>query len=252
MSRSETSTHVLDLTERRRLEDRLRGVLRRSGEPMDEAEQLLDALVEQHEGDRRRVIRELHDDALQLLTTLGRRLGSLRQEARSDLRVELMELEDLAKQAIRRLRRIMEEPSAAGMERLRLLPTLRARLRELQAQLGVGCVLQNRLRTEPPPEARVALLRIAGEALANVRKHARARRVEICLEDRNGGIRLCVRDDGCGFDPGGAHRPGHFGLRLMRERAELAGGSLSVGAAPGRGTTVECWLPVGDEGPGRV
>jgi signal transduction histidine kinase len=245
MPGSKAPTHILDLTERRRLEDRLRELLLRLGEDGGEAERLLDALLELHEHERRRVIQDIHDDPLQLMTTTVRRLGLLRQEAPSNLREQLMELEELTRQAVARLRRVMGGPTSPALERMRLLPTLRARLHELRSRLGVGCVLQNRLRSEPPTEVRVALVRIAVEALTNVRRHAKARRVEVCLEDRGDGILLRVRDDGRGFDPDEIpRRPGHFGLRVMRERAELAGGWLSVTSARGRGTTVDCWIPV--------
>jgi signal transduction histidine kinase len=57
---------------------------------------------------------------------------------------------------------------------------------------------------------------------------------------------LIVKDNGVGFDPGelAEHSlPGHMGLRAMRQRAQVAGGWLQVDSAPGKGTTIRCWLP---------
>jgi two-component system nitrate/nitrite sensor histidine kinase NarX len=89
------------------------------------------------------------------------------------------------------------------------------------------------------------LMRIAQEALANVRKHAHASRVLVQLRREAAGWGLIVRDDGAGFDPqaalGTASR--HFGLAIMRERAEGLGGTLHIEAAPGAGTTVTAHIP---------
>ena len=85
-----------------------------------------------------------------------------------------------------------------------------------------------------PPEAEVALLRTAQEALANVAKHARAARVGLTLSymERRGA--LDVRDDGRGFDPTPTHRStgGGFGLVAMRQRVEALSGTLQVESEP--------------------
>jgi signal transduction histidine kinase len=105
--------------------------------------------------------------------------------------------------------------------------------------------LRDELDDEPPPETRTTLYRIVLEVLANVRKHAHATSVEVVLSAVGGGFRLRVEDDGRGFqlEGDGADRPGHLGFSAMRERAEMAGGRLSLESEPGAGTTVEVWLP---------
>jgi len=109
---------------------------------------------------------------------------------------------------------------------------------------------------ELAPEAQEALLRVAQEALANVRKHARARRVRLTLSYLDDATLLDVRDDGVGFDPeapDGNGSGGGFGLAGMRERLAAHGGTLTVEATPGQGTTVAAALPRGpaDAGDGR-
>jgi signal transduction histidine kinase len=96
----------------------------------------------------------------------------------------------------------------------------------------------------------VIVYRIIQEALANVRKHARARRVAAHLESSDGGYRVRVSDDGRGFSAEQLARaiPGNFGLTSMRERAEMAGGWWRVGGRPGGGTEVEFWVPEPGEG----
>ena len=100
------------------------------------------------------------------------------------------------------------------------------------------------------PEAQVALLRTAQEALANVRKHARADKVNITLSHMDDRVVLDVLDDGVGFECApartalGAQDEGGFGLIAMRERIELLGGTLLVESAPGEGTTLMAELPI--------
>jgi signal transduction histidine kinase len=94
------------------------------------------------------------------------------------------------------------------------------------------------------PDAEVTLLRVTQEALANVRKHARAGRVALTLSYMDGEAALDVRDDGVGF-VGGLGPNGGLGLRGMRERVEALGGRLAVESAPGAGTTIAVTVPVG-------
>ncbi|HEY2579476.1 MAG TPA: sensor histidine kinase [Streptosporangiaceae bacterium] len=93
-----------------------------------------------------------------------------------------------------------------------------------------------------PQDCEVALLRAAQEALANVRKHARARHVQLTLEYAADATRLTVSDDGVGFAQ--YPRADGFGLRGMHSRAQLVGGSLTVRTKPGWGTTIDFEVPV--------
>jgi signal transduction histidine kinase len=81
------------------------------------------------------------------------------------------------------------------------------------------------------------------ESLTNIAKHAQATQVEVTLEREGGSVVLTVRDNGRGFEAGGARKPGSFGLVGLRERAYLLGGEVTVRSAPGEGTTVEFTLP---------
>jgi signal transduction histidine kinase len=90
---------------------------------------------------------------------------------------------------------------------------------------------------DPPLERKVALYRIAQEALNNVVKYAEASKVAVTLLDDGRSLRLAVADDGRGFDPG-VIPPDSFGLGIMTERAEATGGELVVESSPGKGTTV--------------
>jgi signal transduction histidine kinase len=92
---------------------------------------------------------------------------------------------------------------------------------------------------EPPAEVKVALYRIAQEALNNVVKHADAAHVALSLSCNAEAITLAVQDDGCGFDPDMTPRE-RLGQRSMQERACAIGAQLIVTSTPGEGTTITC------------
>jgi signal transduction histidine kinase len=97
------------------------------------------------------------------------------------------------------------------------------------------------LKRPLPTTTEVVLLRVAQESLANVRKHAAAREVDVDLCYGDDVVVLTVADDGEGFDP--ATVSGGFGLGGMRDRVRQAGGTFSVEAAPGQGTVVRAEVP---------
>jgi len=91
-----------------------------------------------------------------------------------------------------------------------------------------------------PPDAELALFRIAQEALADIAAHADAHALQVRLERRPHGTLLVVQDDGRGFDP---HTPDETGLVGARERLRLLGGRLTVASAVGSGTTLTARVP---------
>jgi two-component system NarL family sensor kinase len=104
------------------------------------------------------------------------------------------------------------------------------------------------LRAEPLPlPVEAELFRIAQQAVANIRAHARAHEVMVTLRRRGHTVSLSIRDDGRGFDPS-AVGPGCHGLVGMRERAALVGGRLRVRSRPGGGTTITASIPLALEG----
>jgi len=100
------------------------------------------------------------------------------------------------------------------------------------------------------PLIHLLVYQLAREALSNAARHANATTIVLVLDEDAESIRLRVTDDGQGFSMLGVDSSSHFGLQLMRERVELAGGLLLVDSHPGEGTTVLARLPIQEKGPG--
>jgi len=141
------------------------------------------------------------------------------------------------------------------LDQLGLVPSLRQLVATYSANTGIPVRLE--VPREPvrlSPERTIAVYRIAQEALTNAAKHAAARCVTVDVRLRAGRLEIVVRDDGRGFDlaraarrdgPGGGG-PG-VGLFGMEERARLAGGTLRLSSAPGRGTEISLNVPLDGE-----
>jgi signal transduction histidine kinase len=196
------------------------------------------------EEERGRIAREIHDDALQSLGAIALRLSLFGKRASDeDERRAVATLLDLTRDSAERLRSLVFDLRADVLEQ-GLSRALRSYVFEAPTPLPIGCRIESRLRTEPPMRISLPLYRVAQEALTNVRKHAEAGTVRIVLDEVRDGIRLRVQDDGRGFDLAtGPGVPGHLGLAAMRERVELLGGRLTIRSAPGKGTTVQAWVP---------
>jgi signal transduction histidine kinase len=197
------------------------------------------------EEERARIARDIHDDTLQSLGAIALRLSLFaNRTSDEEQRRSIATLLELTRDSAERLRTLVFDLRGDVLEQ-GLVHALRSYVFDAPTPLPVRCRIDSRLRTEPPMQVSLVLYRLAQEVLTNVRKHARANSVDVRLDEVRGGIRLRVRDDGCGFNlPTGAGTPGHLGLAAMRERAELAKGRLSIQSAPGQGTTVEAWVPL--------
>jgi signal transduction histidine kinase len=222
---------------------RARNAALRPVDPGDRHE-LLAAFVAAGEEERRRIAADIHDDSIQVIAALGMRLQMLRRTLSDPEQLAfLTEAEDAVQLSISRLRHLVVELHPPGLEQEGLSVALSIALDAVH-DATAAYRFEDRLSAQPGTEASAILFRIAHEALENVRAHARASTVAVTLLERDGGLAVRIADDGCGFEPELA-APGSAcpGFAAMRARAELACGSLHVESAPGRGTTVEAWLP---------
>jgi signal transduction histidine kinase len=223
----------------------------------EERRMLLGRVVSAAEEERQRIAGDIHDDSVQVMAAVTMRLHILAEQLDDPGHAASLEqLEKTVTTALTRLRNLMFELRPPALDREGLAVALRQYLDRLEDESATAYELEDRLRSEPSPERRVILFRIAQEALTNVRKHARAKRVQIELSEREQGFLIRIRDDGVGFSMDGeAESPhGHLGLSAMRERAEMVGGWWWIQSQPGAGTTVEFWVPDGqgsaDQGAG--
>jgi signal transduction histidine kinase len=218
-------------------------VLRRSA---DERRLLLSRLLKAQEDERTRIAGDVHDDSVQVMSAVHIRLQLLRRRLSDpELIAALEPLEEAVRLSVRRLRHLLFDLHPPILDSEGLAAALRVYLDQNHTEDGPVYEIRNELDEEPPPQIRTVLYRIAGEALSNVRRHAKADRVAITLDRHDGAFRVRIDDDGVGFavDERSAPRPGHLGLASMRERAELAGGTWRIESTPGTGTTVEFEVP---------
>jgi signal transduction histidine kinase len=212
------------------------------------------------EEERRRIARELHDGVGPALASLNIRLRTARKLLERDhhpVAEEIEELAELAQANIQDIRRLIQDLRPAALDELGLMSTLREYVARYEEEHGLEVTLTLPALSEAegpegderlPAPLETALFRVVQEALANVARHAQARRVEVAMTHDREGVTLRVADDGRGFDPV-APRPGtHLGLWSMRERVEQLGGRFEVESAPGAGTTVRATIPLGRQG----
>jgi two-component system nitrate/nitrite sensor histidine kinase NarX len=201
--------------------------------------------------ERQRLAQNLHDAVNQSLFSAGLIAEVLPRLWERDQTMAREFLEDL-----RRLTRGAMAEMRVLLAELRPSTLTDAELGELLSLLGNGFTGRTNIPVELtvdghgvlPADVQVALYRICQEALNNVAKHAGASAVEIHLQQEGSSVEISIRDDGRGFDPGSTP-PGHYGLSMMRERAETVGANLSITSEPGRGTELTVrWEPTDSKG----
>jgi signal transduction histidine kinase len=137
-------------------------------------------------------------------------------------------------------RRALRALRASPLDDLGLTLALRKLAESAGERNGMHVALKLPERTPIlSPDVEQCVYRVAQEAVENALQHADAHNLALHLACDETGIRLTVQDDGLGFDLAKDEAAGHFGLAGMRERAQLAGGELSIESQPGGGTQVE-------------
>lgn len=194
--------------------------------------------------ERTRLARDLHDTLAQRLTAIALQLeGALKHlDGSGDrARAELGRALDMAREGIGEARQSVLALRGAPPAGKPLPQALEALARRFTSQTGIRVHVEA-APSNLPAHVEAELLGIAHEALTNVGKHARATSVEISLTRRGRLTRLAVRDNGVGHRRAAAASGGQ-GIVGMRERAQLAGGKLSISSIRGKGTTVSIAVP---------
>lgn len=226
------SSMLLNLRERRLADAKLKKLTQR--------------VFDAQEEERGRVARELHDGISQLLVGVRYALDTARRKLdRGDPDAAAPLSKGIASlgEAITEVRRISRDLRPGVLDDLGLGPALRTLAEDFGARTGIKVnystvVFRNRLDND----AKIALYRIAQEALTNIERHASASEITIDLRGHRRGATLMVADNGRGFDMRSGTQG--LGLRNMQERMEQLGGRLSLRSAPGKGLVIEATAPL--------
>jgi two-component system sensor histidine kinase UhpB len=235
-----------DTTERKRAERALR-------ESRHQLQALSRRLVQVQEMERTLIARELHDQIGQTLSAVKVNLEALyREMADPALLARVSEGIAAVKRAVEQVQTLSFDLRPSLLDDLGLAAAVEAYARRQTESARLALDLAISVDGQVSKEVEAACFRIVQEAVTNVVRHARAKRLEVDLRTDGSSLRLAVRDDGVGFDSRTLQVTGpvehRLGLVGMSERAQYVGGELEIDARPGAGTLVCASFPlrVGD------
>lgn len=194
--------------------------------------------------ERQRLAREIHDTLAQGFASIVVQLeaAEMASEHEASAAHYLEQARQAAREGLSEARRMVWALRPEILENTSLPEALQRLLQRWQQESGVRTQFTLAGTPRPlHPELEVGLLRIAQEALTNIRKHAKARHANLTLSYLDDLVLMDVQDDGVGLQ---APTTGGFGLRLMRERVEALGGQMTLESEPGVGTTLAVSLPL--------
>jgi signal transduction histidine kinase len=198
--------------------------------------------------ERRRISRELHDRALQMLSSVRLRAEICRRDLidkPSELEKELQTIELTTEKAITEIRSLLAETQSrfdlkAGSLERRLKEELDIFSARTGLKLDFQCAITAR---NLPYEIEKELYFTLREGILNAVRHARATELHLNLSQTITGCEATLRDNGVGFDLSSTEGSGHYGLRSMRERIHKIGGELMIQTAPVKGTQISIVIP---------
>lgn len=188
--------------------------------------------------ERQRLARNLHDAVNQSLFSAGliaEVLPRLWDRDQGEARRSLEDLRKLTRGAMAEMRALLAELRPSTLTDAELGDLLRLLGNAFTGRTNIPATVTVKGEGVLPAEVQVAIYRVCQEALNNVAKHAEAAGVDIALKHEESAIELNIRDDGRGFDPQQTES-GHYGLSMMRERAEGVGAQFLIRSQPGQGT----------------
>ena len=206
-------------------------------------------LTTAQEDERRRIARDMHDTVGQTLTALALGIQTLRDAGPlpQAALLRLNHVQQLADELARQVHDLATQLRPTALDDLGLEAAARHLVADWSARSAVSADFQSTGVADErlPTEVETALYRVVQEALTNVAKHAKARRVAVVLSRTDGHAVAVIEDDGVGFDPEEITPTpqrlddrDRLGLLGMRERVGLVGGTLEIESTPGKGTTI--------------
>jgi len=204
-------------------------------------------------GERVRLSRELHDTLLQSLVGVALEFDAVSKTLESSpatARQRVIRIREQVEEYIREARRSIWSLRSPALETGDLMDALRDAATRAAAGDAVSWSFeQGGERRRISSNLEHQLLRIGQEALLNAARHSGASKIDVGLRYEPDSVVLTIADNGHGFNPDRSQEgtTDHYGLTTMRERAQQAGGRLTISSAPGRGTTVEAVVPTRSE-----
>jgi two-component system, NarL family, sensor histidine kinase DegS len=210
-------------------------------------------IVQAQEAERSRLAQEVHDGPAQVLSNAIFQVEYIERIVGQDVRqarIELLSLRDLLRRELGEVRGFISQLRPPLLDAVGLNGALEETVKRLEPMIGLPVETDFGAPDQGLPDAaQTVALRVAQEALQNIRKHASATTVSVATRVEGGEWVLEIRDDGRGFDVTAVATNGrrNFGVRFMQERAELIGARFDVRSRPGEGTVVRLSIPMGAE-----
>lgn len=187
------------------------------------------------EKERRRVSRDLHDDAGLWLSVAKTHINEVHAPSTKN-KFHIQKANEAVDELVQRLGHIAVNLSPASLVRKGLHYTLEDFFEETRQAFDTEIVFVYEVKSEIPPEAAIHLYRIVQELTHNAMKHARAARFTVHFREKDRRLYLLCKDDGVGFDKALAAEKGGLGLGSLKSRTELLNGKLKCTSKPGYGT----------------
>ena len=210
--------------------------------------QLSGMLINAEEKERSRVASELHDDFSQRLAILALGLENVDEATPASLEQVHKQLQELARSTSELgsdLHTLSHRLHSSTLESLGLVPAVDALCREFTCKQGIRADFScDEIPRSINPDAALCIFRIVQEALRNLKKYSGAEEAEVHLRMTGDRLEIRVRDKGRGFSLSELGQNGGLGIRSMEQRARLLGGKFKIHSEPGKGTTLEAWVPL--------
>ena len=210
-----------------------------------ESNSALRHINESLEGETRRIARALHDESGQFLAAVHIELQEAKRGLPLAKRHRIQKVEALLDQIEKQLRSFSHDLRPTVLDDYGLMPALQTFAERFSKRLGLPVAIDGTVETRLPNAVEAALYRVAQEALNNVARHAKATQVNIRVWQTPAALHFSIRDNGIGFDPSSAngdHSRG-LGLRGMRERLMVLGGTFEIQSKPKQGTEIQVSVP---------
>jgi signal transduction histidine kinase len=196
--------------------------------------------------ERQRLARDIHDTLAQHFTSIIMHLAAAKHSNFETVQTQVQQAEEAAREGLDEIRRIIWDIQPEQIEKASLIEAVE----ELAARWSAENSVQVKMNVTGTPRsltssAETALLRISQEAMHNINKYARAKKVNITFSYMEDLFVMDIADDGLGFEPSKVKNG--FGMKTMRDRAEELGGTLTIESERGTGTAIAVSIPIAEE-----